>query len=207
MSGFGETGWDGATLFRSIDNGSTWDAVAGNSLASAWGTATVAPTDFDNRDHNVFQEIVDGGTMTVVMRDRGSSLASATESDILSIGANLAVMIAPTGEVEMFYFQTVTNPQGETYILDRLLRGQRGTEDIASNQVIVAGSTFIVVETDSIQPFTNELAKLNAPLIYRAVTSGHAISDAVEVVHTDTGRDRRPYSPTHLHAQAELLEG
>jgi hypothetical protein len=88
-----------------------------------------------------------------------------------------------------------------------LLRGRQGTEDIANGGKILQGSIFILLEAAQIALISNTLADINRPILYRAITAGQTIASGVEIIHTDTGRDLRPYCPVFLDAVANVGGG
>lgn len=202
VSGFGDPQWQGATVVRSTDGGITWQTLTGLTSPAAWGIVTTAPTAIDGAIHNVFQEVADGGTVTVIMKDRGSSLATATELAVLN-QANAAAFINSDGSVEVFQFQTVVSDGNNSYTLERLLRGRKGTEDVSIGGQVQEGSTFILLEVIPVGIFETPLASRNVEVSYRAVSFGQSLTDAPIVKYKDTGRDRRPYRPAHIESSGK----
>lgn len=195
VSGFGSGVWKGATVTR----GGT--AIATTDTPIAWGFIKTAPTTFDALRNNIFQETAVGGTMVVVMRDGGASLSSESEIDVLN-GANLAAIVTG-GIVEVFKYQNVSDDGDQQYTFTRLLRGRKGTEEVGADVTHLQGSLFVVLDDNALRRFSSLLSNINIEKQYKAVTFGQDVADASVVLHTDTGRDRRPLGPVYIRAAEE----
>lgn len=191
-SGYGDSRWQGATV---IKDGAP---IASINSSIAWGIITTAPSTFDALRNNVFQESGEGGTLTVIMRDGGGNLSAETELDVLN-GANRAAIIT-AGVVEVFHFRDVTSNGNQSYTLEHLLRGRRGTEDISRNTTHAEGSLLVILDDADLARFILPRSDINNEKEYRIVTFGQDVQDGLIVTHTDTGRDLRPYGPTQITA-------
>ncbi len=115
------TGWKGAAVYKSADNGATWDAALALFSGAVLGYATGVLGDFTGG--NVWDQ---GSTVNVKLTTPGAALASTTELAVYA-GANAAA-IGVHGRWEIIQFQTATLEADGTYTLSNLLRGRRGTE-------------------------------------------------------------------------------
>lgn len=203
-----EDGWPGATAYRSQDDVDFSPSATGNVEAAVARVRAVPgaweynqDSDFPNR----FQEVVEGGTMTIGPVRRASAWASATELNVLN-GANALAVITANG-VEIVQFQDATVNDDNTIVLDRLLRGRLGTEDVADVGGMAVGDEVVLLtdstgakEAASIAKQNLAISLLDTSLFYRGVTIGTLLEDAQSVSFAYTGRDLQPYSVVHLTA-------
>ena len=204
-----EDGWPGATVMKSLTDVDYVPTGTVNTEA-AIGRVNVAPGawpyvegDFRNR----FQEIVEGGTMTITPLRRESVWATAASEETVLNGANIIAVIHSDDTVEILQFQTVTVNDDNTVVLDRLLRGRLGTEDIVEAGLIAQGDTVILLtgatglkEDAAIIKQRFLQADLNIVTFFKGVTIGVLIEDVTPISGTYTGRDLRPFSVVHTTA-------
>lgn len=196
-----EDGWPGGSVYRSSDDADYLPA-GGTLVEAALAKVKVVPGPWDGQD-NRFQEVSEGGSMTLSILRRGDVWQSATELQVLNGGNTLGV-ITDNG-VEIIQYQDVTVNDDNTVLLERLLRGRLGTEDITdaggpglSDGVVFLSAPDGTQETQPIVRTNQNAALLNAFLYYRGVTLGTLIEDALTEPFQFTGRDLKPYSPSQI---------
>jgi hypothetical protein len=205
-----EDSWRGATVSKSSDN-VNYVSVGGTNVEAAVAVVRTAPSawgynaegDFPNR----FQEVADGGTMTIVPLRRANAWASAASETLVLSGANaVAVIRQSDNSVEIMNFQNAAVNTDDSIDLTRLLRGRLGTED-AADAGITAGDKLILLSGSTnikeAQPIIKQsltLAELNQILFFKGVTIGTLLEDAAANSFTYTGRDIKPYSVVHTTA-------
>jgi hypothetical protein len=207
-----DASWPGASTQKSLDN-VNFTNTGSVSLEAVYGKVDVVPgawtfqegTEFPNR----FQEVVDGGTMTVTGLRRTDWWASATELQVLNGWNAIAVMRPSDGAVEVVSFVDVVDNDDGTFTLSRLLRGRLGTEDIADGGMEVGSEVVGLISATGVRevlPITRQrlpLSELDSELFFRAVTIGTNPSDAVPISFTYTGRDLRPYMVADIVAVSD----
>jgi hypothetical protein len=201
-----EIGWPGGSSLKSRD-GVQYATTATANAEMALARISVAPGAWprvEEQFRNRFQEIVDGGTLTINPIRRAGVWASATELQVLN-GANaIAVVRDSDKQVEIVQFQDVTINTDGTITLDRLLRGRLGTEDVTElglsigDTIVLLSDSAGVNEVDPIQRQRIALPELNISLFFKGVTVGTLIEDAGVQSFTYTGRDLKPFSPGHI---------
>ena len=184
MNGY-SAGWPGGILYRTADNGQTWDdlqALDGRATAGyASGVLTASAGNLIQR----------GGSLTVSLI--GGTLESVTEAQMLN-GANIAAY-GVNGRWEIIRFQNATLNANGTYTIDTFWRGDKGTEWAtglhAANDIFVLMTdpdlAFVGMPTDSI----------GQPRDYRAITAGADIDSAVSQAFTYNGVNLETLSGVH----------
>jgi hypothetical protein len=178
-----EAGWPGAVLYRSEDDGQSYDQVQAFLLAATWGTASTTLGNFTGG--NIFDE-----TNSVTVTLTSGELESRDEVSVLN-GANACLLGS-----EILQFRTATLIAEKQYTLSGLLRGRRGTE--AAIATHVANERFILLEADALRRIVGASAELNLERDYKAVTIGGVVQDTLPLAFTNTGRGLRPYSGVQL---------
>lgn len=172
--------WSGASLYRSVDGGTTYTSVASVNVASIMGRATTQLPDFGGG--NVFDE---NSTVTVLLTS--GTLTSATEDAVLN-GENMAIL-----GLEIFQFKNATLVGTDTYELSGLLRGRRGTEDAIPAHSI--GERFAMLPLTNVDTPVGNLFQTH---IYKAVTFGQTLASATPIYFANMGMATRPYSPVQV---------
>lgn len=178
-------GWPGGILFRTADNGQTWDDLqALNGRATAGFASTVLGASAGNL-------IQRGGSLTVSLI--GGTLESVTESQMLN-GANIAVYGAD-GRWEIIRFQNATLNGDGTYTLDTFWRGDKGTEWTTG---LHDANDYFVLMTDPDLAFVGmPTDSIGQPRDYRAITSGADIDSAASAAFTYAGVNLETLSGVH----------
>ncbi len=182
----GAGSWSGAELFKSIDGGSSYSSIGGTTSEDTIGDIASALGDFGGG--NIFDE---GNLITVVLTS--GSLSSSSELAVLN-GANLCAVGSEDGGWELIQFKNATLIAADTYLLDGLLRGRRGTEWMQS--LHTTNETFVMLPTNV--NVAGPLAELGLERQFKAVTYGTTLASATAVDFTNTGVALKPYAPVQV---------
>nr|WP_298117455.1 phage tail protein [uncultured Pseudomonas sp.] len=181
----GETsGWPGALLVRSSDEGQTWadlQAYAGKaSIGTAITTLPVSScTLIDQRTLNIFMI---SGAPEGVTRDQ------------MLAGSNYAAYGAD-GRWEIVRFQSAALQVNGTYLLSGFVRGERGTE--WATGLHAAGDYFVLLEDPDNAFIGMPVETIGLDRTYRAVTAGDSVDDATDVPFTYRGVNLECLSPVY----------
>jgi hypothetical protein len=191
--GYGEPGWRGAVLYRSVD-GASWtsagtileEAAYGVTLNALGTPRSAFCTDNDN-------------ALVVLMTTGADALESVTQEVMVSGAANAALIVKANGEPEIIQFRDVIYNEAEgSYTLTGLLRGRRGTDVFTGGHA--AGELFVLLDTDTINATTLALGDLDVIRQWCAVSFGSLFEDAEIQPRVHTGRDLKPYAPWDVRA-------
>lgn len=183
--------WPGATLFKSLDGGVTYEAVASSSSASVIGvTADLATSPPYSGELSAYGggDVVEEAEIAVILTDDDAELTSCTAT-ALANGANLcAISRGMSGgspdvlqwEVLQFRDATLIDTDPVTYVIGGFLRGRKGT----STADHAVGDRFVLLPVTNVDAPEQEL---NVSLKYKAVTYGRAITTATAVDFVNTG--------------------
>lgn len=164
VHGFGKAGWPGANIYKSENNGSSYELVANTQQESVWGqVSTITPT---ITNWHIFD---DSTTITVVLKT--GSLESLSDLDLFN-GENRCMIGA-----EMIQFGNASLIAPLTYELTHLLRGRQGTDWSIPNHE--ADEPFIFLNSSLVElPY--ELSDRAKAVLYKIVTIGSSldVSDA-----------------------------
>lgn len=180
--------WAGATLFRSVDEGSSYTALTSSTTAAAIGTATTVLGNFFGG--NVFDEI---NTVTVLMRS-GSPLVSYTELQVLN-GAGLCVLGAP-GRWEILQYKVATLVGANTYRLSGLLRGRRGSEWVMG--LHQASETFVLADPSAWRRPNPGNTEIGLSRLYKGVTARASLATTTSQSFTNGAAGLKPYPVAHI---------
>ena len=169
--------WDGAILYRSRDDGTTYEVAAKTTKPHIIGKATTVLGDYTDP----LTDPDEVNTITVRLTRADATLESTTDA-ALANGANLcAVRSGDTWELLQFRDATLIDPQ--TYELSYLMRGRLETEDAIPDHAV--GDTFVLLPVTNVDAPESDL---NVPLLYKAVTMGAPFDSAPWVEFTNTGK-------------------
>jgi hypothetical protein len=178
------TGWKGAVVYRSADNGYSYDEMGTVTTAASFGS--VVGTLWNNGYHpNVFDE----GTLINVTLSSGT-FSSTTEEAVLN-GANTIMVGA-----EILQFKNAFLYAPNTYQLSSILRGRRGTEWAMSGHA-ASGETVVVLNESTLRRFS---AELNTARLYKPVSIGRSIQDTASQPFTYTGVNQMAFAGVDLGA-------
>lgn len=173
-----------ANLFRSNDDGVTWDYVATIDTNTPSGSATTAlaagPIDFFDEANTVDVELIAG------------TLSSRTHDDLLN-GYNVALV----GN-EIIQFRTAALIAANTYRLSGLLRGRSGTEPLIGSHTI--GDRFVLLSSDAVVRIAASTADWFRPVLYRIGPYSKSVDSAYysNITFTNQGIVAKPWAPCHL---------
>lgn len=175
-------GWRGAVLYRSDDNGGSYERLAGFEDQAIVGTALTALA-------NGSTAVADEAHQVDVLLMGNETLESVTWLALLN-GANAALL----GE-EIIQFRYAELLAAGKYRLSGLLRGRLGTEHETGGHM--AGERFVLLN--------NRLAKetvspnlIGLPRLYKPVTVGATLGGTEAMYFTYGGRAWMPYAPVHV---------
>jgi hypothetical protein len=176
--------WPGFVVFKSSDAVSFAQSTSFD-VGLEWGVVDGALgshgcTTFD-RDNQIVVQMVSG------------ELSSVTELEALN-GSN-ALLLQSGDDWELICAADVTDLGGGRYQLTTLLRGLRGTEQLASGHA--AGDKLIVLSTSTMQRILSD-SEIGLERYYKPVTFGALFSPVGAVSFTNTARGRECYAPVHV---------
>ena len=186
------SGWPGATLVRSDDQGNSYTSVsATNARIKVFIASDVLA---GHHGYSIDHDAV----LTVTPRYSGHSLSSITEDQFYA-HSNLAAYGAD-GRWEIVAFKTAIDNTG-TYTIKDFLRGLCGTEQYTGTHV--ASDYFIILDTATISFFGLPTNALGAARLYRAITQGAALDSAADITDTYDGVNLKPLSPVDLNGSRD----
>lgn len=172
-------GWPGAILFKSQDDGQSYEEMM---LLQNTATIGVATTALADRSENTFDEF-----SSVTVRLRSGELYSASELAVLN-GSNPALL----GN-ELLQFKTATLNADGSYTLSGLLRGRKGTPTAGH----LVGDRFVLLNT-TLRRAPPVESEIDLARYYKAVTLGTSLAAATPTSFANTGNGLRPRPPAHL---------
>jgi hypothetical protein len=175
--------WPGAVLFKSSDNGASYQQIA--TITSAATMGRVIGTLGNFAGGNIPDEI----NRITVRLERGT-LSSVSYASFLG-----GVQAAVIGDEIVLFRDAVLNGDG-TYTVSGFLRGQRGS-DYAMSQHGTA-ERFILLNATSIQRIPGVTADLHMPRLYKAVTVGGSLAKTTAQTFTNDGAGLKPYAVVHV---------
>jgi len=177
------TGWQGATLYQSSDNGASYQVVTTFTSRATMGRTTGALGDYSGG--NTVDEI---NTVNVSLTN--GTLASVSYANLLE-----GIQSALIGD-EIVHFRDATLNADRTYTLRGFLRGRRGTE--AAMATHATGERFVLLTPATVKRIAQETADIGKTRLYKMVTSGATLSSAMAQSFTNNGAALKPYAPVHV---------
>lgn len=179
--------WSGGLLYLSPD-GDTFLQKASLSGSPPFGTML---SDLPSGPTGVFDE----SSFIDVALTKGEF--DSRDDTALDGGAN-TIAIGADGRWEFVQFGVSTlmaDTGGHFFRLTHLARGRRGTEQYVGTGL--AGDMVVGLTMGNVYriPLTN--AQYNAPLTYKAITSGAPYASGVDQTFTSHGKSLQPFSPVH----------
>lgn len=183
MAGY-TSGWPGGLLYRSSDNGATWEDVLGfqNAVTVGFATNSISTGRTDIRDF----------TNALECSFIGPVPASISYASLLDWGNVFAY--GAHGRWEIIGVQTVTAITGG-YRLTNLLRGMFGTEWAMGTHV--AGDKIVLLSTTAIQWLAFTAVDETKPFL--GITSDRDLDTGTQADFTYEGVNLTPLSPVYLN--------
>ncbi|WP_082768017.1 phage tail protein [Ectopseudomonas composti] len=178
------SGWPGAILVRSNDDGQTWAEIQGFSgkatIGTARGTLPVSScTLIDSR--GLIVDLLTG------------EIESVTRDQML-LGANYAAYGAD-GRWEIIRFQNAALQSDGSYIVSGFVRGDRGTE--WTTGLHQAGDYFVLLDDPDNIFIGSPIESIGLGRLYRGVTAGASIDSASDVSFEYDGVNLKCLSPVY----------
>jgi hypothetical protein len=181
------SGWPGASLVRSDDNGASYQIIGStNARAKVFVTGSALSS------HHGYS-IDHGSALVVTPRYSTHTISSITEEQLYA-GQNLAAY-GIDGRWEIVAFKTAADNTG-SYTLANFLRGMFGTE--WASGLHQSDDYFIMLDTTTISFFGMPTNTIGSERLYRAVTQGAPIDSAPDVANTYEANNLRPLSPVDI---------
>lgn len=176
--------WLGETVFRSVDNGSSFSSIATINGQSAIGSSITMLGNFSGC--NTFDEL---NTVTIIV-DNPVTLSSMPESSILN-GLNVCLLGS-----EILQFKNATLVSPKTYLLSGFLRGRKGTEWAINTHTAV--DSFVMLSAGGIVRVNESASNLYISRVFKGVTFGSSLASAGTQTFTNNGVCLKPYAPVQL---------
>lgn len=173
------SGWTGATIFKSLDSGTSYSPVNAILAASTMGQST---TILPSASHTTFDR-----ASTVTVNLTSGTLSSSTEGLVIQ-GANFAILGS-----EIIQFVNATDNGDNTYTLDTLLRGRRGTDWAVGTHVF--NEQFSLLRENILERVG---AIVNTERYYKAASFGTYLEEAAPQVKTNAGISQKPFSVKYI---------
>ena len=184
------SGWSGAVLYQSADDGASWYSLTSLLSAATGGLCTTILA-------SGLTTVWDNQSLTIHLNQ--GSLAAATELAVLN-GANAAA-VGVDGRWEIIQFQDVVLNGDGTYTISRLLRGRKGTEWAVGTHL--ADDRFILLTADTLGRYVPNTDKIGVAALYKAPALGTTLAAAEKTSFTHSAVGLKPYAPVHISAQRD----
>jgi len=185
-----DMGWNGATLWWSLDGTSNWQQVLSFSSRATYGTAaTVLGT---RPPYNTWDR---ANSVTITLGY--GSVPSYSPTAVVLGTANAALL----GQ-EIIQWQTATQLDAVTWRLAMLLRGRRGTEWAIGSHAV--GERFVLLDPQTIGRYVPLASDLNQTRYYRLVSAGQTVADVASVAVVNGGEAQRCYAPDHIRGSRDV---
>jgi hypothetical protein len=175
--------WPGATMYQSIDDGASYQAVTTFTARATMGRTINALGSYQGG--NTVDEL---NTVTVSLPF--GTLVSVTYANLLE-GAQAALI----GDEVVYFRDAVLNANG-LYTLRGFLRGRRGAEGAMSAHKI--GDRFVLLTPSTVKRIPQVTADIGKTRLYKMVTSGASLSGAIAQSFKNEGAGLKPYAPVQV---------
>jgi hypothetical protein len=193
------SGWRGAEILTSNDQGTTYESIAATTKVAIIGRTTTVLQAAAN-----VHQFDPHATVTVTLNDTTNTLSSITDDQVLA-GGNLCAIKNKFGNWEILQFGVAILVSTGTYTLTRFMRGRFGTEAHATDHLI--DGAFLMINEDTIGFIDLPKADINIERHIKASTFGETYLDAPGQTFTNTGNSQRPLAPLHAAGNANLTTG
>lgn len=183
--------WTGRVAVYSASNDQSYERDVDIVRAATVGTLAEP---FAAGQHGLWMR---GRPMRLVLET--GSLQSRDRLDVLG-GANMAALRAPGAtEWEIIQFAKAQLVGERTYLLDDLLRGQRGTDPFIP-PLYPVGTAFVLLDGGPVQPTLDASGGVLRHYRIGPATRSYADASYKHVTHTSREIGLRPYAPEHVRA-------
>ena len=187
------SGWPGAALFRTDDNGNSYKNIGSNNINVEVYTAGSPLSSAPGYSIDAVS------ILTVTPVTPGADLFSVTMAELFS-EANLAAY-GVDGRWEIVSFKNAVDLTG-SYAVSGFLRGLYGTE--WATGLHASGDQFIILDVNSVSFAGMSNTLFGIPLDYRPVTSGQPLDAVADVAFTYNAINLKPLSPVNLRGFRDL---
>lgn len=180
-----------AAIMRSADSGSNFSTVSNVDSTTPMGflvgdTAEGPTTIWDE--------------LTTIKVDMVAGALESRTRDAVLAGANAAA-IGGHGYWEVVQFRNVAQISETIWEISGLLRGRRGTEHNVG--LSTDGDRFVMLSAGTLTRVGLDLALVNKPMLYKAVTAGLPIDSATMQEFTGAGEALKPFSPGFITGERD----
>ena len=184
-----KAGWNGSTLYRSVDGVSFTSAGTAANSATLGTCLTILGAwtgeNFPDEKNSVTVFLTSG------------TLSSITYEQLIN-GENACVI----GN-EILHFREATLIAANTYTLSGFVRARNGTDQYLNNHS--AAERFVLLTVAGTMRPNEGLSGINAERFYKPVSFGASLSQTQAVRFTNTGVGLKPLAPVHVSAVKQLL--
>lgn len=180
-NGLSPNGWGGAQVYKSLD-GSSYATL--NEYLTRGGIFGVAKNALADWKDNVPDFV---NTLTVRMN---GALNSTSEANFFS-KAN-AILVGD----EILQFQYAEAKGDNVFELKHLMRGRLGTERFKNTHRI--GEKVVLLNMSGLYVINSSYSEIGQERVFKAVSNGETLDDALAVKFTNNAASKMPYSPCHL---------
>lgn len=192
----GET-FRGAVLATSL-TGTSYAESSGVTRQATWGETEIGPVAASDTTW-------DGSSAVVVRVPTGTTLASATDDQVLALQRNVCAIRQRDGEWEIMAFVNATPLGDDRYELTRWLRGLRGTGHLtASHSLSGARVVFLSDGSSGVGAWDATTLFMGSPY-YKVVPYLKPVAEVDPAQFAIRGRSMRPFSPALLQVVRETL--
>lgn len=189
--------WKGATIYKSVDGGSTFTAVFSLITEATIGTLVSAlPV---SEAHTWDNDTV----IDVTVASAAFTFESRTDDAVLA-GANAAA-VGDDGRWEIVQYANATKISDTHWQLSRLLRGRRGTEHNIGRSHI--NDRLVVISTGDVGRVVLQTTEIGAARVYKVVSIGASYASGIDTPFTGHAEALVPFSPTAAAAVQETGDG
>jgi hypothetical protein len=176
-------GWHGAVLYRSDDDGLSYQEIDQTTIASTSGAALTVLANSEPQRFDVLS------TVDVAVN---AELESVSFTALLN-GANVAMLGS-----EIIQFQTAQLMSHNIYRLSGLLRGRLGTEITVADHALA--EPFVLVNSALLREDISD-ALLGLERCYKVVSGGNRLEASDEIKFIQNGRRLKPFAPVHVQGK------
>lgn len=180
------SGWPGGIIFRSADNGQTWEDLQAFDGECTFGYArnalNPAPPSFIDARNVLTVDMINGDLESI------TELAMLNGGNLFAYGVN--------GRWEIISARTVTLNADGSYSLRDMLRGRYGTEWAAG--LHVSGDVLVLLNDTDNALVGADSAQIGLPRLYRGITAGRSIDSDSNRQFTYNAVNLEPLSPVYV---------